>query len=237
MCGLNWHSAVISSSRPSSICSLSEMVIGASRPTSPPPSPLRPRTLSITTAPLTRATSTRTWPPHTSPASPTSTPTQPLLLWAPPAPWPTWWRHRAQRATQSSTVATHRASSTRSRSAWATACCLRPPCTTASTRPSLPTRPTSALRLPPLSTLDTRWAPPRSTSTLTSREDTGEPEPAPLLPRTLPPWTPSTPETSSPRPQTWTETEEHAILMKLSRITWRYNDREKRRRKKNSQPL
>lgn len=159
-------------------------VIGASRPTSPLQSPLRPRIPSITIVPLTQAMSTPTWPPHTCPVSPTSTPTQLLLLWAPPALWPTWWHHRAQPVIQFSTEATHRALSTRSRLAWATECCPHPPCTTASTKPSLPTRPTSAPHPPPPSTLDTHWAPQRSTSTLTSREDTdtGEPDPALLLP-------------------------------------------------------
>lgn len=147
-------------------------VIGVNRPTSPPPLPPRPRTPSITTARLIRAVSTHIWLPHTCLANPISIPTQPLLLWAPPALWPTWWHHKDQHVMRFSMEAIHQASSIRSQSAWAIVCCHHPPCITVSTRPSLPTRPTSAPRLPPPSTLDTRWAPPKSTSTLTSREDT-----------------------------------------------------------------
>lgn len=179
--------------------------------------------------------STRTWLPHICPASLTSIHTQLQLLWAPPALWPTWWHHRAQRVMQYSTGATHQASSTRSQLAWATACCPHPPCTIASTRPSLPTRPTSAPHPLPLSTLDTRWAPPRSTSTLTSREDIDwhwRACPALLLP----------PKPSRPEPHRQPKhpflnlrhkqrQEEHAILMELSRITWRCNDREKKKKK------
>lgn len=147
-------------------------VIGVNRPTLLPPLPLRLHTPSITTALLIRAMSTHIWLPHTCLANPISIPTQPLLLWAPPALWPTWWHHKDQHVMRSSMEAIRQASSIKSQSAWATVCCHRPPCITVSTRPSLPTRPTSAPHLPPLSTLDTHWAPPKSTSTLTSREDT-----------------------------------------------------------------
>lgn len=75
---------------------------------------------------------------------------------------------------QSNTLATHQALCTRYLSAWATACYHPPRCTTASISPNLPTKHTSVLHLPPLSTLDIPWAPPRWTNIHISRpENTG----------------------------------------------------------------
>lgn len=134
--------------------------------------PSRQRFLRLPTRSSTAARCIPTWqqprPVPTCPASPTCTLMPPALLprWAPPRPSPTCSPLRARRATPP-TLPTPAPWCTRSLSAWGPACWRLPTSPPPSTNTSSLPSPILVLPEDLLFTLDTRWAPPRSTSTPT----------------------------------------------------------------------